>query len=41
MKSAHPVAMAQRLVIYALFSCLGMALLLVVGQTVFLVRHWQ
>jgi hypothetical protein len=31
----------QRLVVYALFSCLGMAMLLVVGQTIFLIRHWQ
>jgi hypothetical protein len=31
----------QRLVVYALFGCLGMATLVVVGQTIFLIRHWQ
>ena len=31
----------QRLVVYALFSCLGMAMLLVVGQTIFLIHHWH
>lgn len=33
--------MMQRFVVYALFSCLGMAMLLVVGQTIFLIGHWQ
>ena len=31
----------QRLMVYALFSGLGMALFLVVAQTIFLMRHWQ
>jgi hypothetical protein len=40
MMRRHPEAM-QRLVVYALFGCLGMAMLLVVGQTIILIRHWQ
>jgi len=31
----------QRFLVYALFGCLGMATLVVVGQTIFLMRHWQ
>jgi hypothetical protein len=33
--------MVQRLVVYGLFACLGMAMILVVGRTIFLIQHWQ
>ena len=33
--------MVQRLAVYALFGCLSVAMALVVGQTIFLIQHWQ
>lgn len=31
----------QRLMVYALFGCLAMATAVIVGQSIFLIRHWH